>query len=123
MVRHHREPPATTCRALLLLVPMVRAGNTAVTCQRLGTRTPQKLATLALSAMRDAEDVAAHAITRRWQREMPFVTRDWYQLVGPVPDVPLCAGLARTGDDACARNWTADTTSGAFAGALSVDER
>jgi hypothetical protein len=83
----------------------------------------QRLAALELSAMRDAADVAAQAITRRWQREMPSVTRDWYQLVGPVPDVARCAGLGRSDDDACARNWTAETASGSSASALGVDER
>jgi hypothetical protein len=83
----------------------------------------RRLATLEVSAMRDAEDLAAKTITVRWQREMPFVTRDLYQLIGPVPDVLRCAGLGRTDDDACARDWTVDTASGTFAGALGADER
>lgn len=83
----------------------------------------QRLATLELSAMRDAADAAARAITSRWQREMPFVTRDFYELAGPVPDVPRCAGLRQTDDDACARNWTANTASASVVGALGADER
>jgi len=65
----------------------------------------RKLAALELSAMRDAEDAAARAITARWQREMPYVAEDWYELVGPVPPTVGCAGLAENDADVCARDW------------------
>jgi hypothetical protein len=80
----------------------------------------QKLAALELSAMRDAEDAAAQAITTRWQREMPYVAQDWYELVGPIPPTARCAGFAGNAADICARDWP---TEGSPLGDLGADGR
>ncbi len=78
----------------------------------------QKLATLELGAMRDAEDAAARAIVARWQRDMPYVAHDWYELMGPTPPTFQCAGLAESLADPCARDWP---TEGSPLGDLSAD--
>lgn len=83
----------------------------------------RRLAMLELSAMRDAADVAAQTITDRWEREMPFVQRDWYELVGPIPDVAHCAGLQRADDSSCARNWISGAPAGSVTAPLGADER
>ncbi|MGO9835141.1 MAG: hypothetical protein ACLP1X_13090 [Polyangiaceae bacterium] len=65
----------------------------------------RKLATLQVTAMRDAADAAARAVDARWKREMPSVSRSMYLLLGPVPDPARCAGPAADDDAACARDW------------------
>jgi hypothetical protein len=65
----------------------------------------RRLAALEASAMVDAADATARAIGARWQREMPFVTRDRYLLLGPVVDAARCSGVAAAGDAECARDW------------------
>jgi tetratricopeptide (TPR) repeat protein len=64
-----------------------------------------RLAALQANAMREAADAAARAIDARWKRELPFITRDLYLLLGPVVDVLRCSGLAAANDPACARDW------------------
>ncbi len=82
----------------------------------------RKLASLELSAMRDAADTAAQTFTKRWQQEMPFVAPDVYRLLGPAPPVAWCAGPARSGDALCARDWTPVTAGDNLLG-LGTDDR
>jgi predicted Zn-dependent protease len=65
----------------------------------------RKLAALEARAMLDAADATAHAIDSRWKRELPFVSRDLFLLVGPTVNAYRCAGLAGADDPACARDW------------------
>ncbi len=82
----------------------------------------QKLAALELSAMRDTEDASARAIATRWQRDMPFVPHDWYELVGPVAPTVRCAGPAHIAEPVCARDWPTMTAGIALPGGLGADE-
>jgi hypothetical protein len=82
----------------------------------------QKLAQLEVSAMKDAADAAARAIDARWQTEMPFVARDWYAVIGPVMAPARCAGLAFSGDTACARDWTTVAATGGVSRSIGFDE-
>jgi hypothetical protein len=65
----------------------------------------RRLGALQASAMRDAADATARTVNARWKRELPFVTRDQYLLLGPKVDVPLCSGRAAADTPACARDW------------------
>ncbi len=67
----------------------------------------RKLATLQRSAIRDAADAAARRVNERWEREMPFLSRDLYVLVGPATEPLRCVGVAAPGDPSCARDWGA----------------
>jgi hypothetical protein len=51
-----------------------------------------------------AEDVV-QAIDNRWRREMPFLSRDEFMLLGPLRGPASCAGLASEGQRACAASW------------------
>jgi hypothetical protein len=75
------------------------------------------LANLEASAERDAEKNTLQAVTDRWSREMPAVSRDRYLLLGPVADAARCAGVAAMGAAGCARGWDeATATPGSSAG-------
>lgn len=65
----------------------------------------KRLAVLQASTMRDRADETARAIDARWTRELPFLARSEYVLLGPVVDTARCAGLAAADDEACARRW------------------
>jgi len=82
----------------------------------------QKLAELEVSAMKDAADAAERAIDVRWQRDMPFVGRDWYAVLGPVTAPTRCAGLTLSNDPHCARDWTTVVGTEGSYGALGVDD-
>jgi hypothetical protein len=81
----------------------------------------QRLAALQLSAMRDAADTAARTIDAAWVRDMPFVERNWYELLGPVAPAARCAGLASSDSSVCARDWTTVTEESTRAGAPDPD--
>jgi hypothetical protein len=66
----------------------------------------RKLASLQATQVRDAADAAARIVDGRWRREMPFVPRPRYLLLGPAVDAALCAGLQAAHDRACARDWS-----------------
>ncbi len=56
----------------------------------------------------DEQDTAQrtiYAIESQWRREMPFVPRGEFLLLGPVTDRAACAGLSRSGDAPCSRAW------------------
>jgi len=65
----------------------------------------QRLAALEANGMRQAADTAARAIDDRWQRELPFVSRDRYLLLGPSVDPLRCAGQQGADDPSCVRDW------------------
>lgn len=65
----------------------------------------QKLAALQANAMRDAADATLSELHERWQKELPFVTRDRYLLLGPKVDVEGCSGPGSADSRACARDW------------------
>jgi hypothetical protein len=69
-----------------------------------------RLTALQASALRDATDAAQAAFEVRRKREMPYVTRARYRLLGPLVDPARCAGLAAAGEPGCARDWTAALT-------------
>lgn len=62
-----------------------------------------RLAALQAMADLDAADAAAHAIDERWQRELPYLSRDWYVVLGPSVDPARCAGVAGYGGPGCDR--------------------
>lgn len=61
------------------------------------------------TAFRDATDKAIRTVDARHNGELPYVSRDLYLLLGPIVDVPKCAGQAASDDAArggrCARSW------------------
>ncbi|MDP9148762.1 MAG: hypothetical protein M3O36_02295 [Myxococcota bacterium] len=65
----------------------------------------RNLAALHASAIRDDADAAARALDERWRRELPFLSRSRYLLLGPVVDPARCAGLAAARDPECDRDW------------------
>jgi hypothetical protein len=65
----------------------------------------RKLAALQATARRDAADEVLGAVNARWRKELPFLTRDQYLLLGPKVDVARCSGLAAAGERVCARDW------------------
>jgi tetratricopeptide (TPR) repeat protein len=65
----------------------------------------RRLAALEASALRDQADAAAHAIEARWRRELPFLSRDRYLLLGPAVDPGRCVGLAASDRPECIRDW------------------
>jgi hypothetical protein len=69
----------------------------------------RRLAELEDTELLEAADAAARAVDDRWQREMPFVSRDRYLLLGPVVDPARCAGLPGADDAACAHAWGSRT--------------
>jgi hypothetical protein len=67
----------------------------------------RKLEELQSTAMRDAADETMRAIDERWHREMPYLSRAQYLLLGPTVDPIRCSGLEGADDPACARDFTA----------------
>lgn len=67
----------------------------------------RRLVALEASAWDDRVDAAKNVIDARWKREMPFVDRDRYLLLGPVVDALRCQGIASEYDPDCSRDWTA----------------
>jgi len=65
----------------------------------------RRLASLQVTAMRDAADTATRAIDARWKRELPSLSRNQYLLLGPVTDPSRCAGMAAIDSPGCARDW------------------
>jgi hypothetical protein len=63
----------------------------------------ERLAMLQARAQLATEDAAVRAIDARWQRELPYVSRDQYLLLGPARDATLCAGLDGYGGAGCER--------------------
>jgi hypothetical protein len=59
--------------------------------------------------VRDATDRAIRAVDARHHEELPYVSRAFSLLLGPLVDVPKCAGVAASDDGAnggpCARSW------------------
>ncbi len=65
----------------------------------------RSLAALHANAIRDDADRAEQAFNERWQRELPFLSRGRYLLLGPVIDIARCSGLAAATDRPCDRDW------------------
>lgn len=65
----------------------------------------RKLETLQASHTIEAERAAMRAIDARWQRELPFLSRDQALLLGPVVDIARCAGVAASHRPECSREW------------------
>jgi hypothetical protein len=84
--------------------------------QEIHEKIGRQLASLEVTAMRDAADATARAIDARWQDELPYVTRGQYLLLGPKVDRARCAGLAASGDPACGRNFVSVDPSESSAG-------
>jgi len=66
----------------------------------------RKLQALNASRALDAERAAKRAVDARWRRELPFLTRDQYLLLGPTVDAARCAGLAASRRPECSREWS-----------------
>jgi hypothetical protein len=66
-----------------------------------------RLAGLQATAWRQEADEADTVVGGRMVRELPFVDRSMYLLLGPVPNVDQCAGLAAGATSTCARDWMA----------------
>jgi hypothetical protein len=66
----------------------------------------RKLQGLNASRALEAERAAKRAVDTRWQRELPFLTRDQYLLLGPTLDAARCAGLAASHHTECTREWS-----------------
>jgi hypothetical protein len=77
--------------------------------QQLHERIGLQLQQLQATVIRDATDTAIHTIDRRQRDELPYVSRQSYLVLGPIVDVPKCAGRAASDDGAsggpCARSW------------------
>jgi hypothetical protein len=67
----------------------------------------RKLVELEAGARLSSADAAARAIDARWRREIPFLSRDRYLLLGPMTEPARCAGIAGSDDPECARTWDA----------------
>lgn len=70
----------------------------------------ERLAAFQASAELDAADAEAHALDERWQRELPYLSRDRYVVLGPAVDPARCAGVAGYGGPGCGhpdccRDW------------------
>ncbi len=65
----------------------------------------RRLARLQANEMRQAADTAARTVDEQWQRELPFVSRDLYLMLGPSVDPLRCAGLQGSEDTTCTRDW------------------
>jgi hypothetical protein len=65
----------------------------------------KRLAELQSSQLIEEADRTSQEIDGRWQRELPFLDRDQYLLVGPLMDPARCAGFDAARDPACARDW------------------
>jgi hypothetical protein len=65
----------------------------------------RRLVALEAHAMLEAADATAKVIDARWHREMSFVRRDQYLLLGPVIDPGRCAGIEANRSAECARDW------------------
>jgi hypothetical protein len=57
------------------------------------------------SEEQDAAERTVRAIESRWRRDMPFVPRGEFLLLGPELDPMGCAGLERAGKPSCAHDW------------------
>lgn len=67
----------------------------------------RRLVALEASAWNDAADAAKSAVDARWKREMPFVGRGYYLLLGPGMNPYRCEGLDVVDDPECSRDWSA----------------
>lgn len=67
----------------------------------------RRLVALEASAWNEAADAARAVIDAGWKREMPFVSRDEYLLLGPRVDPFRCRGIESEDDPACSRDWSA----------------
>jgi len=69
----------------------------------------RKLEELKATAFREGVDKAMREIDARQRDELPYVSRDFYLLLGPITNVPGCAGVIGSDDGArggpCARSW------------------
>jgi hypothetical protein len=64
-----------------------------------------KLANLQATARSEEVEHAAHVVESLWRKDWPFLSRDEYLLLAPVPDAARCAGPPSADDPACARDW------------------
>ncbi|HXX68863.1 MAG TPA: hypothetical protein VEK07_16875 [Polyangiaceae bacterium] len=67
----------------------------------------RRLVALETSAWNDVADAARAVIDARWKREMPFVAREQYILLGPRVAPFGCQGIESADDPSCARDWSA----------------
>jgi hypothetical protein len=119
-VSHAVELGADPDRAIAAASMMTRAGQTEAAIHALEnayafTEHPamaaeheaigRKLEALHASRALDAERAARRAIDERWQREMPFLSRDQYLLLGPIVNPARCAGVAASHLPECNREW------------------
>jgi hypothetical protein len=65
----------------------------------------RRLVALTNSARMAAAQEWARTVDERWQRELSYVPRDLYLLLGPKVDTARCSGLAAASDPACVRDW------------------
>lgn len=117
-IGHAVELGADADRALTAATLLTRAGSTEAAIHYLErayafTEHPsmldvheaigRRLAALQATALRDAADEALGAVNSRWKRDLPFLTRDQYLILGPKIDVARCSGLAAATEPECDR--------------------
>jgi hypothetical protein len=64
-----------------------------------------KLEVLQASREQDQAQQAIQSIERQWRRDLPFVTRGEYLLLGPLVEPAACAGPASEVTAGCASSW------------------
>jgi len=64
-----------------------------------------KLEKLQASRQRDQAETVIQTIEGEWRRELPFLRRDTFMLLGPLTDTAACAGPASEGRRECAPSW------------------
>jgi hypothetical protein len=57
------------------------------------------------SEEQDSAERTIRAIEARWRRDMPFVPRGEFLLLGPGLDPTRCSGLSMSGKPSCAHDW------------------
>jgi hypothetical protein len=65
----------------------------------------RKLEALHASRAIETARTAERVIDERWERELPFLRRDTYLLLGPAVDAARCSGVDASRDPACRREW------------------
>ncbi len=66
----------------------------------------RKLTRLSALQENDAQEKAMGAIDSAWRAGWDLLPRTQVLLLGPMPDVARCAGLAADADPSCAHDWT-----------------
>ncbi len=69
-----------------------------------------KLEILQGNQERDRAEEVIQSIEGQWRRDLPFVPRGEYLLLGPIDDTAACAGLPSSTRRPCAKSWDGTMT-------------